>query len=200
MRPYMNDKPSGFRLSPGMGWMVGGTSEIGYDRFMAWSERIGIMSNPGWRVAYPNRFQATRLGTSIYPVHGLSVTRFTPPPLSPHPQRPARFTYACTASPSPIAVQCSSVPVARLPRTVYTESSPGDFEDFRDLFRSPEKKFSRQRTLPDTPIRGGYPLGAASGSCTSLVGDQVKKGSLDMAHSAPGKHYRNGSHPESQSG
>ena len=23
--------------------MVGGTSEIGYDRFMAWSERIGII-------------------------------------------------------------------------------------------------------------------------------------------------------------
>ena len=37
----------------------------------------------------------------------------------------------------------------------------GDLEDFRDLFRSPEKKFSRQRTLPDTPIRGGYPLGGS---------------------------------------
>ena len=36
------------------------------------------MSNPGWRVAYPNRFQATRLRTSIYPVHGLSEFLFTP--------------------------------------------------------------------------------------------------------------------------
>ena len=27
--------------------MVGGTSEIGYDRFMAWSERIGIISLVG---------------------------------------------------------------------------------------------------------------------------------------------------------
>ena len=47
----------------------------------------------------------------------------------------------------------------------------GTSETFETFFGRLKKTFSRQGTLPDTPIRGGNPLGAAS---------------------APGKHFRNG--------
>ena len=118
--------------------MVGGTSEIGYDRFMAWSERIGITQGDA---AVPTASPTLSLDTNDEsdPGASLPTVEGVPPP-STGVEAPGMSLVGTDFGQLPHATESPTGPTGSIARTTQTrtpDASHPNRADSQDEFSSP---------------------------------------------------------------